>query len=213
MASGELTELRDDIAQNGVPTFPRMLPTSPGSRLEHFALRFPGLVRGVSAVIMRLPLASNPTLAQFRAAFLARNEAFNRGDFTTAFAGLAPDVEWHAWDGFLGGTVGERQRLLIGREQVRRFFEDIRDTFPDFHDEPVAFLAAGDGVFVVLHRARGTGRAGGVPTSIAHGNVWDLREGVPARVREFPTWEETLSAAGLDPSNAAEIRAAEPSAD
>jgi hypothetical protein len=35
----------------------------------------------------------NPTLEQFKAAFLSANEAFNRGDFATAFAGLGPDCE------------------------------------------------------------------------------------------------------------------------
>jgi ketosteroid isomerase-like protein len=158
----------------------------------------------------RAATASNLTLEQFRAVFVAGNEAFNRGDFATAFAGLAPDCEWHLWDAFFAGTVGAETRVLVGRDQVRRFFErEIHDAFPDFHDEPVRFLQAGDGVFVVLHQARGTGRVSGAPIGVDHGQIWELRGSVPVRVREFSVWEDALSAAGLDPSIADEIRRAE----
>jgi ketosteroid isomerase-like protein len=147
----------------------------------------------------------NPTLEQFEVALRASNEAFNRGDFATAFAALAPDCEWHTFEELAGG-------VLVGPEQVSRFFADLADTFPGVRNEPMHFLQADDGVFVVLWRARGTGGASRVPTAIAHGGLWELREGVPVRVREFSTWEETLSAAGLDPSTAAELRGAERSA-
>ena len=145
---------------------------------------------------------SNPTLEQFRAAFLAGNEAFNRGDFATAFAGLAPDCEWHP-------LAYATERVLVGPEEVCRFFaEEIFGTFSDWRTDPVDFLQAGDGLFVVLLRGRGTGGASGAPTRVDLAEVWELREGVPVRVRELPTWEEGLSAAGLDPSTAATVRGA-----
>lgn len=146
---------------------------------------------------------SNPTLEQFKAAFLAGNEAFNRRDFATAFAALAPDCEWHS-------VAYATERVLIGPEQVCRFFEqEIFGTFPDWRTDPVHFLQAGDGLFVVLLSGRGTGAASSAPTHLDLAEVFELREGVPVRVREFPTWEEALSAAGLDPSKAAGIRRAE----
>jgi len=49
----------------------------------------------------------NPTLEQFRALFVAGNEAFNRGDFATAFAALAPDCEFH--------PLRVRDRACVGR--------------------------------------------------------------------------------------------------
>jgi hypothetical protein len=171
--------------------------------LERAALRFPGSIRRISAAVARLR-RSNPTLRQFRVTFLARNEAFNRGDFATAFALIPEDCEWHVWAGFLGGgtTYGEGDVRgtvrLVGGDEVGRFFErEVFEAFPDFHDEPVRFLAAAEGVFVVLHRAHGSGDASGVPISVSHGQVWELHDGMPALIREYSTWSEALAAAGL----------------
>ncbi len=148
-------------------------------------------------------LVSNPTLEQFKAAFLARNEEFNRGDFAAAFAGLAPDCEWHS-------VAYATERVLVGPEQVCRFFEqEIFGTFPDWRTDPVRFLQAGDGVFVILMRGAGTGGASGAPTLLDLAEVWELRGGVPVRVREFPTWEDALGATGLEASTAADLRRAE----
>lgn len=147
-------------------------------------------------------MASNPTLEQFKAAFLIGNEAFNRGDFAAAFSGLAADCEWHP-------LAYATERVLVGPGEVCRFFEqEIFGTFSDWRTDPVDFLQAGDGVFVVLLRGRGTGGTSRAPTRVDLAEVWELREGVPARVRELPTWEEALSAAGLDSSKAAAVRGA-----
>jgi ketosteroid isomerase-like protein len=151
----------------------------------------------------------NPTLGEFEAAFHAGQEAWNRGDFATAFAGLAPDCQYRPWDEFLNaGDVREgAERVLVGPEEVGRYFEEIFDTFPDFSNHAVRILEAAPGVFVVLNRARGTGRASGASVAVAHGGVWELQDGIVVRVREFPRWEEALTAAGLDSSIAAAARA------
>lgn len=171
--------------------------------LERLARRFPGLTRRLSRVRPRLPGAANPTLEQFKAAFLAGNEAFNRQDLRAAFAGLAPDCEWHPFEDM-------PERVLVGPEQVCRFFEqEIFGTFPDWRSDPAHFLQADDGVFVVLMRGLGTGGASGAQTPLPLAEVWELREGVPVRVREFTRWEASLNAAGLDPAMAGELRRAE----
>jgi len=124
------------------------------------------------------------------------NEAFNRRDFRAAFAGLAPDCEWHPFEEI-------PERALVGPEQVCRFFEDeIFGAFPDWRSDPVDFLEAGSGTFVVLFRGSGSGSASGVRTPLDLAEVWDLRDGIPVRVREFTSWEKALSAAGLDPAGA-----------
>lgn len=148
----------------------------------------------------RLRPGSKLTLGQFQAAFLAGNEAFNRGDFAAAFANLPPDCEWH--------SVGyATERVLVGPEQVCRFFEEeIFGMFRGWRSEPVHFLQAGEDVFVVLLSGHGTGSSSGAPVHLDLAEVWELRGGVPDRVREFPTWEEALSAAGLDHSIAGELR-------
>jgi ketosteroid isomerase-like protein len=180
-------------------------PRRPTQRtpLERFARRFPGVVRQISATWPRLRPGSNRALGQFRAAFLAGNEAFNRGDFAAAFAALSPDCEWHS-------VAYATERVLVGPDQVCRFFEDeIFGTFRAWRSEPVHFLQAGDGVFVVLLSGHGTGISSGAPVHLDLAEVWELRGGVPVRVREFPTWEEAFSAAGFDPSSAGELRNAE----
>jgi ketosteroid isomerase-like protein len=182
--------------------FPRRRPTQ-RTPLERFARRFPGIVRRISAMWPRLRPGSNLTLEQFRAAFLAGNEAFNRGDFAAAFATLSPDCEWHS-------VAYATERVLVGPDQVGRFFEDeIFGTFRGWRSEPVHFLQAGEGVFVVLLSGHGTGSASGAPVHLDLSEVWELRGGVPVRVQEFPTWEEALNVAGLDPSSAGELRKAE----
>jgi SnoaL-like protein len=144
----------------------------------------------------------NPTLGRFRAGYLAGNEAFNRGDFATAFAALAPHCEYHS-------LAYATERVLVGPDAVCHFFEqEIFATFPDWRSDPVHFLEAGEEMFVVLLRGHGTGGASGAPTEVDLSQVWELREGIAVRVREFPTWEEALSAAGLDPGTVAGMRAA-----
>jgi hypothetical protein len=145
-------------------------------------------------------IVSNPTLAEFKALFLAGNEAFNRGEFDAAFAGLAADCEFHP-------LAYATERTLVGPEDVARFFrEEIFGTFPDWQTYPVHFELARDGVFVVLLRGRGTGGVSRAPALVDLAEVWELRDGVPIRVREFPAWEEALGAAGLEPSRAGEVR-------
>src|SRR5438128_3619979 len=118
--------------------------TQQRTSLDRFALRFPAIVRRMSATWPRLRLGSNVTLGQFRAAFFAGNEAFNRGNFAAAFALLPRDCEWHS-------VAYATERVLVGPEQVCRFFEEeIFGTFRGWRSEPVHFLQAGDGVFVVL---------------------------------------------------------------
>jgi len=143
---------------------------------------------------------TNLTLEQFRAAFLSGNEAFNRGDFAAAFAVLSPNCEWHS-------VAYATERVLIGPEAVCRFFrEEIFGMFRAWRSEPLHFLQARDGVFVVLLAGHGIGSSSGAPVDLDLAEVWELRGAVPIRVQEFPHWEQALRAAGLDPSGAGKLR-------
>jgi hypothetical protein len=145
-------------------------------------------------------VSSNPTLAQFRAAFLAGNEAFNRGEFAEAFGTLAPDCEWHS-------VAYATERVLVGPEAVCRFFEEeIFGMFQAWRSEPLHFLQAREGAFIVLLSGHGIGSSSGAPVELDLAEIWELRDGIPIRVQEFPHWEEALSAAGLDPSGASDLR-------
>jgi hypothetical protein len=99
-------------------------------------------------------------LGPFRAAFLAGNAAFNRGDFAAAFAALPPDCEWHS-------VAYATERVLVGPDQVCPFFEDeIFGMFRGWRSEPVHFLQAADDVFVVLMSGHGTGISSGAPVHL-----------------------------------------------
>jgi hypothetical protein len=79
----------------------------------------------------------------------------------------------------------------------------------------VRFLQASEDVFVTLDRGRGTGRGSGAPVEQAFSSVFQLREGdgLVIRARQYPSWEQGLRAAGLNPAEAADARRAEPSGD
>jgi ketosteroid isomerase-like protein len=140
------------------------------------------------------------TLDQFKGAYLAGNAAFNRGDFVTAFAGLAPNCEFRTLEDVPGEPV------LVGREQVIAFFEEVFEALPDWQVEPVRILQAADDVFVALERGLGSGRGSGAPTVQEIVTVYELRDLMAVRVHQYTTWEEGLSASGLDPSIAADVR-------
>jgi hypothetical protein len=64
------------------------------------------------------------TLEQFKRGYLAFLSAFNRGDFATAFSVLAPDCEFSTIEELL------EARVMVGREQVRSYFEEVRRRRP-----------------------------------------------------------------------------------
>ena len=120
------------------------------------------------------------TLGQFRAAVLAGNEAFSRGDFAAAFAALPSDCEWHS-------VAYATERVLVGPEQVCRFFEDeMFGMFRGWRSEPVHFLQVRDDVFVVLLSGRGTGSSSVAPVHLDLAEVWELRDDVPCRCGSSP---------------------------
>jgi ketosteroid isomerase-like protein len=143
---------------------------------------------------------SSLTLEQVKTVYLAFLEAFNRGDLATAFAVLAPNCEFRTLKDI------PDERLLVGREQIIAFFEEVFDVLPDWHIEPVRILQASDDVFVALDRGRGSGRGSGAPTVQEVSTVIEVHDLMVVRVHQYPTWEEGLRASGLDLSIAADVR-------
>jgi predicted SnoaL-like aldol condensation-catalyzing enzyme len=151
---------------------------------------------------MRDDIAAMPnlTLEQFEGAYLAFVEAFNRGDFATAFAGLAPDCEFRTLEDLPG------ERVIVGRERVISFFEEVLEVLPDWHVESVRVLKATDDVFVAFDRGLGSGRGSRAPAVGEIATVYELSDLTTVRVHQYTSWEEGLRACGLDPSIAAEVR-------
>jgi ketosteroid isomerase-like protein len=146
-----------------------------------------------AAIIQTVP---DLTLDEYEKAYLAFLEAWNRKDIATAFAALAPDCEWQSELSELGETGA-----WVGRDQITRFHQEWFELIADWRVDPVRVLQAGDDTFVTLDRGRGHGRGSGAPLQIDFATVVEIGDGMVRRVRQYSTWEEGLSAAGLDPFN------------
>jgi hypothetical protein len=134
---------------------------------------------------------SHAFVESFAKAHRAGQRAFNEGDFETAFAGLAPDVEWHALP-----RVPETG-MVKGREAVVRYFHGIREGI-DWQVEAQEFIEAGYGSVLVRQRGTAIGRTTGITDNLEWFQLWDVgSDGLTARVREFERREDALKAAGL----------------
>jgi ketosteroid isomerase-like protein len=120
-------------------------------------------------------------------------EAFARGDFETAFAAHAPDVEWHT-------AVDEPDtQTYRGIEGLRRFVVDISELWHDrfggaqrFED----FIDLGDWV-IAPWSARFRGRISGIEMTVHETYAVQLSRGKIVRVDEYRTREEALKAAAV----------------
>jgi ketosteroid isomerase-like protein len=113
---------------------------------------------------------------------------YNRRDFDAAMQDFHPQVEW---------VLPARQESDSGTgpDHIRRFFEDIDETFDDFELLPQETVDAGDRVAVRLrHRGRGKGSGLELDEELYH-QVTTFRDGVIVRMEYFADWDEALSAA------------------
>jgi ketosteroid isomerase-like protein len=129
-------------------------------------------------------------LDAFREAYIRNNEAFNRHEFASAFAGLPEDMEWHPVRNAPGTPP------MRGREEIIRAFDGLLSEFPDWQVDPQEFIAAA-GAMVVRLVATGTGLASGATVRQPFTQVWELQGGSFIRVREYFDHAEALEAVGL----------------
>lgn len=116
--------------------------------------------------------------------------AFNGGDFESAFAGVAPDVEWHTAEWVFEADV------IHGRAALIEAFRRMRDA-GEWQVAVQGVEQLADGLFLVHQRGTATGRTTGIVT---HRHFFQLFEVGPQgtqRVREFAEREEAIAAAGL----------------
>jgi uncharacterized protein len=127
-----------------------------------------------------------PEIDTIRAAY----EAVTRGDWDAVFQAAPPDFE-----------VETAQRVISpgtyrGREEARRFFEDLFEPFEEIVIEPEKFLENGDRIVAyVVVRSRPSGSSAVVENRIGH--LWTIRDGEIARLQIFPERSKALEAAGL----------------
>lgn len=127
-----------------------------------------------------------------RSLFERGNQAWNEGDLERAYRALGEDVEYN-----LAPTWPEA-RPLRGRAEVIKFFQELRETFPDARAGPLEFAEIGERRVIVGFPVVGTGRASGVRIDMRIWQVWELSEqGLPVRVHEYLDREAALRAAAI----------------
>jgi ketosteroid isomerase-like protein len=119
-----------------------------------------------------------------------RYEAFARGDWEAAFAGLGPDFEMHD-HGLLDVPV-QRGPDAISEVQAR-----AADAFEQQRYEPEKLIDL-EGRILVRVRFFARGRGSGVELETKIGQLWTLKDGRAVRLDVYRTWEAAVEAAGID---------------
>jgi ketosteroid isomerase-like protein len=140
-------------------------------------------------------------MSQERAEALAKlhrrtMKAFSAGDYETAFAAVAPDVEWRLLPSL------PDSRLLRGKDEVIRYFLGLKD-FLTWSVESKEFTDAGNGRFFAHLQGTAVGRATDLTFTLDFFHVQERgADGLIARVHEYERREEALEAAGLSEQDA-----------
>jgi ketosteroid isomerase-like protein len=119
-------------------------------------------------------------------------EALNRRDFNAAFSLYTPDVIIELTPLGFGGLEGGP---LIGREAIRKFLEDLTESFEDFEFESEDFHDLGSGVTfgVLVQRGRPHGSDGFIEMRLGIVAIW--REQRIARATNYTDIDEARAAA------------------
>ena len=127
-----------------------------------------------------------PSLEDFRRAYLGNADLFNRHEFARAFAGFPAEFEWWSFDETFFGR---------GPDAVARAFVELVKDLEDWRADPQEFSEVGPGRFLIRCAGRGTGRVSGAAPGAEWFQLWRLENGLPVSVREFRGREEALAAA------------------
>jgi ketosteroid isomerase-like protein len=114
-------------------------------------------------------------------------EAFNRADFQGAMEMCTEDVEFDWSRRMIDGEV------FRGREETQQFLQGILEIFDEVHIPADELTDLGDGVVLLVGKARFKGRASGLDVEAAAANLWTVRDGKVARFRFYQTEEEALA--------------------
>ena len=117
-------------------------------------------------------------------------DAWNRGDWTSMEALLAPDFEVDATDRVLNPDRYE------GIEGFRRLAGEMSEVWDSWEVEPVEFLENGERVFVE-HRVRARGKGSGIEVVQTYWSVWTFRDGRGTRLALHVDRERALADAGI----------------
>ncbi|HEY7629646.1 MAG TPA: nuclear transport factor 2 family protein [Thermoleophilaceae bacterium] len=117
-------------------------------------------------------------------------EAWNRGDVDSVAANLSPDAEWEVAEN------NPDARTLRGRDEIRAYLADWRDTIVGLHYEATQVLDAADAVVQVGVMTGHIGEGGPALTAELC-FVTRFVDGEAVRTEEYLDAEDALAAAGL----------------
>jgi hypothetical protein len=127
-----------------------------------------------------------PSLDDFRRAYLGNAELFNDHEFGRVFSAFPARFEWWTFDGILFGR---------GPEAVARAFAELVEGLEDWRVDPQEFAEVGAGTFLINCTGHGTGRMSGAASRVNWFQLWELENGLPVRVSEFRDRDAALAAA------------------
>ena len=129
---------------------------------------------------------SEENLEVIRAAYDA---IWARGEIDAAMELLADDIVWVT-------PQNPEGPVRRGRAQVEQFFREFLESFETV-EAKYEFFAAGSDRIVVSGHCRGRGRGSGVEVETPLGQIWEIRDGLGARMEWYATGERALEAAGI----------------
>ena len=122
-------------------------------------------------------------------------EALDRANWDGVFAETSPDFEWET------DPRHPRAGVYRGREEFRRFMEDLEDPFEQTVTELERVFAKQDQV-VVFVKIRRRLRGSSSEVEVRIGELYTLREGRLVRGQVFAVREKALEAAGMSEQDA-----------
>jgi uncharacterized protein len=121
-------------------------------------------------------------------------EAMGRGDVGAFLGAMAEDIEWYEAEGMPYGGL-HRGADAIAQNVLGPLVTDI----PNFAVTPEEYIASGDTVAVIA-RYTGTGKATGQELDLQVAHLWDVRDGMLARFRQFADTAKFLEVVPADVS-------------
>ena len=90
------------------------------------------------------------------------------------------------------------QQTYAGLEGARRFMADWTDSWDDWELEIVELIDAGDEGVLAILRQRGRSKTTGLEVEMDFAQLWEIRDGLQARMRMYADPGEARRAAGID---------------
>ncbi len=82
-----------------------------------------------------------------------------------------------------------------GHDGYRQWYRDWKDSFDEYHAEPLTMEPIGERHVAVLARQTAKGKGSGVPVEMDSGNLFEFRDGKLLALHLYTSYEEALEAA------------------